>query len=430
MRFFVCLLLIFLDLWTENEIFGYKVEDRNLTVHIQANHYENDQEGNIITVERILPFQFNVANPELDLIIEEFCRENKVSREQCDHLFQQIIQIRYDFVEQELIQTQLLQNLSIINTQFIPNKHLQRSAFAMNTEINNHFQRKLKYESIMGEISIITEEIIHLLRSIQNHLRVNDNASNQLNMSNKYITFIHSCSIAGENNRILLELLHSIISSGLIKKLHLLLVFNYGNGVTDEVSRLMSDYSNMKLFQVTNDTSYFEVPTMMIMHDALNKAYSEDVSFLLYLHTKGVSYREIYPQIEDWRAMMLYFLVERYPTCLSLLSSGAFDAVGVNYKSNPRDFRGNFWWTTSSYFQRLPPLDFLHTNKYTAEKWLHLGSPYRVYNLHESNVDHHFATYSRTQYVHSDVTVSIDDDESALCTGYSVYWQKDMKMQD
>lgn len=71
---------------------------------------------------------------------------------------------------------------------------------------------------------------------------------------------------------------------------------------------------------------------------------------ILYVHTKGASYRLVYDHIEDWRHLMTYFLIERYRDCLDSLSTLRYDAVGVNYSPVPtRHFSGNFWWTTGSY---------------------------------------------------------------------------------
>jgi hypothetical protein len=55
--------------------------------------------------------------------------------------------------------------------------------------------------------------------------------------------------------------------------------------------------------------------------------YKHDVK-VLYLHTKGVSYKKRYQQIEDWRDMMIYFLVEKHMANRYLLESGLFDAIG------------------------------------------------------------------------------------------------------
>ena len=47
-------------------------------------------------------------------------------------------------------------------------------------------------------------------------------------------------------------------------------------------------------------------------------------------------YYDSYLQIDDWRNMMLYFLVELHRVCFHLLSSEQFDALGytVSYKDD------------------------------------------------------------------------------------------------
>lgn len=120
-------------------------------------------------------------------------------------------------------------------------------------------------------------------------------------------------------------------------------------------------------------------------------------------------------------------------------NSGEYDAIGSNFKTLPRDFRGNFWWTHTRYIgSQLLPLSIHDSDKYSAEKWILNSNIVKVYNFHESVVDHHFSRYMKRQYE----TKSVESDQalnrlihlfsgqinesyavSAHCDGLSLIWE-------
>jgi hypothetical protein len=369
-----CFLLLFLVLFS-----GYQINDKTIVITVVVSHCDG--------AEKSVPFEFNVKNIELELQVKDFCLQYQLMTADCDALFDVVIKERYLYLEKEMLKSEINSGKGIINTQYIPNPHLHRTSSTINREINNHFKNQLQTIELEEKLEGISQQIVDLMTRGETEPTFERN-----------IAFIHSCSIEGENNRILLELLGLIIHSGLIDRLQSLIICNYGIPVNSKVSLLSSFYpEKVHFFHVSNDTSYFEVPTMKIMH-RMSQLFQNN-HHLLYLHTKGISYRTPYPQIEDWRHFMSYYLVERYEACLHLLQSQAFDAVGVNYKSNPKDFRGNFWWATTSYLSSLPMLYLQKADKYVAEKWVHMGLRYRYYSFHESGVDHHFERYEREKYV-------------------------------
>jgi hypothetical protein len=403
-------------------MFNDNIQPKNLTITIQL--YREDASD---TVENV-SFLFNVADHNLDFVVFQFCLHHHIPDLICNQLFDQVTKVRYDYLEQEMLKSEFTSGKSIINTQFIPNPHLLRSSFAINKEINNHFKKKshsVDYERLLSPISfslydMIGSELVGTVHSLRTKTFVN-------------VAFIHSCSIEGENSRVLTEMVDIIISSRLIDSLDYLLIFNYGmplsmdsdtttsNSSDKSLISFRRDYSSKLLVvEVSEDTSYFEVPTIRIMQEFvklfhLSYPMNHYQINLLYLHTKGVSYREIYPQIEDWRHFMMYFLVEQHKKCLNLLYSEQFDALGVNYKTNPRDFRGNFWWTTSNYLSQFSVVPLHGSNKYTAETFLGKQRFFRVYSFHESNVDHHYQRYERYLYVYKET----DDDNFQQYSGSS-----------
>lgn len=127
----------------------------------------------------------------------------------------------------------------------------------------------------------------------------------------------------------------------------------------------------------------------------------------LYIHTKGVSCTDDVRQaIDDWRNYMLYFLVEKYQTCISILDDS--DICGVDWCTEPAPhFSGNFWWANYDYIKRLPSIEemintheVILTPRHQCEFWLGKGNP-KVTTLHQSNInvyERHLHKYPRYKY--------------------------------
>ena len=211
------------------------------------------------------------------------------------------------------------------------------------------------------------------------------------------VSFIHSCSLEGQNSQILIDILGILRSSGLIDRLDMIWVLNYGVDIADSVK---VQFPKVAWVQCSRDVSGFEVPTIRALHKWSQLASEQDSNaHVLYLHTKGVSYREVYQQIEDWRRMMMYFLVEEHVACYHLLQSGLFDAIGSNYVTSPtRYFSGNFWWATTSYLSSLPDLS-ITSGKYDAEHWVLSAKSSRIYVMHSSAVNHAIEVYPGHKYI-------------------------------
>lgn len=126
------------------------------------------------------------------------------------------------------------------------------------------------------------------------------------------------------------------------------------------------------LFRSVKDTKT-EWPTLLEMYDTYGSV--ADVP-ILYLHSKGASYtpgdvrRE---PVIDWVAGLVYYLVEDWRTCMSMMRTGA-KCVGANKRRDPTPhFSGNFWWVDSSVLNALPNPRFQNhdqNNRYGAEFWI------------------------------------------------------------
>lgn len=201
------------------------------------------------------------------------------------------------------------------------------------------------------------------------------------------LCFLHSATMESGSYRILLDMLELITLSGLMDALDALYVLNYGHEVTADIT---SKYPSVTWFHLLNETSYFETPSIRIMHRVAQSLQHRGWEVnILYVHTKGASYRLVYDHIEDWRHLMTYFLIERYRDCLDFLSTLRYDAVGVNYSPVPtRHFSGNFWWTTTSYMSTLSELKYEESGKFEPEMWFlqHRKNEVdvRIYVMHSS----------------------------------------------
>jgi hypothetical protein len=116
-----------------------------------------------------------------------------------------------------------------------------------------------------------------------------------------------------------------------------------------------------------------EWPTLEILYD--EQVNETDVP-VLYLHSKGASYSPGDPRreaVHTWVDGLLYYLVEDWRTCFSMLRTGAL-SVGANKKDSPNPhFSGNFWWIMSDAIKGLPnPKMQLQTydNRFGAEFWI------------------------------------------------------------
>ena len=209
--------------------------------------------------------------------------------------------------------------------------------------------------------------------------------------------FIHSTTLDSGDNRILELVLKKMIDSGLLKILDVVWVLNYGARI-DSID-ISTMFKNVYFIHISDSIYKYEAPTLEIIRrfsESISKSSQFDHQ-ILYLHTKGISYTKVYQQIEDWRELMLYFLVERHQSCYHLLASGVYDVIGVNYAAHPSRLEGNFWWSSSRYITRLPSLPS-NAGKTSAEAWILSGERPRLFIPHVSQVDHYTDIYPRQNY--------------------------------
>lgn len=217
----------------------------------------------------------------------------------------------------------------------------------------------------------------------------------------KNVCFIHCCSMPGKEKR-LGYLIEKLISSKLINVLDKIYINNIGLPISVNHDKIdVNNYS-------TNNR-LFELPTLNKIRDFSIENNNDDIN-ILYLHNKGISYDNDNQFVNDWIDMMLYFLVEQYENCITILNDKTkkYHTVGCNYydgnETIPKHFSGNFWWAKSRYLQRLPKFEYtdndkddITLDKLSAEFWLFKENP-KYYNLHSSDINHFHETYPKNKY--------------------------------
>jgi len=100
-----------------------------------------------------------------------------------------------------------------------------------------------------------------------------------------------------------------------------------------------------------------ELRTLMLLQEVMKDRKGW---LVLYFHSKGATRDRGEVMIRNWRRCMMHHLVVNWRTCISVLERS--DACGCHWLSGQVDgtqnlFGGNFWWSTSEYLNKLPPIE-------------------------------------------------------------------------
>ena len=192
----------------------------------------------------------------------------------------------------------------------------------------------------------------------------------------------------GHWREVVLEQMTRLRESGLydeVVKIHVGVVGNQGR-ISDLPEKCEIMFHNPIL-------GYGEVPTL----EALRQHALKEEFEVLYIHTKGVSWKEQgYDRnaLTAWRKYMEYFCVDRWKECLARL--GDYNVIGCEYVKErttskgpfPGHFRGNFWWSLSGYLRTLPRVINVSIPstelRRKGEYWIGSGptfNPFSLFNL-------------------------------------------------
>ena len=163
------------------------------------------------------------------------------------------------------------------------------------------------------------------------------------------------------------EQLELLVESGLYEKSSSVFYCCYAEDEFDfyKFYNLVKKYDiKQKINIISHSCNDNEKQTLLLMQQ-ICKNHPE--AYLLYYHTKGVTTKHRNDIIQErnvlsWRKLMEYFNIENWQKCIDKLSTGC-DICGVLYGywfSNHHEgnyFAGNFWWTNSNYFNKLPSIE-------------------------------------------------------------------------
>lgn len=214
----------------------------------------------------------------------------------------------------------------------------------------------------------------------------------------KRVCIIHSITLKPNHYIIIEEIMNYLIHSELMVDLDGILVFNYGYPISIEFQK---KYASATWIQVSKHNDYFEIPTLRILSKLVHYWNENDIhTHVLYLHTLGSEYLQTYPHIDQWRQLLLYYLIEKRISSYHLLESEEIHCVGVNLIQQPYlHYHSNFWWSRSDYLVKLPELRYDNLGgRYESDLWILQLSDVRPYSLHDSNTNHYLHTYPRKCY--------------------------------
>lgn len=262
---------------------------------------------------------------------------------------------------------------------------------------------------VLSEDSIYCNNLINKYKNLKfidyekfKNIEYTDNIWDKIeNNKIKNYCFIHSCNIEGIGTYRLEYLINKLNTSGCTNIFEKIYINNIGLPIKNDYGE------KFEIINYSEDTQLFEIPTINFI-----KNFSEinNNCYILYIHTKGIRYSNNDIKENDWIDYMLYFLVEKYKICISILDN-YYDVIGCNYSNDldkecfkftnpfpPPHYNGNFWWANTNYLTTLPQLSIHNINRNDAEFWLFKNNP-KFYNLHSSNVNHYQSEYPSYLYV-------------------------------
>jgi beta-1,4-mannosyl-glycoprotein beta-1,4-N-acetylglucosaminyltransferase len=225
----------------------------------------------------------------------------------------------------------------------------------------------------------------------------------------KIFCVIHSCTVPATGTKTLDFIVNVINKTGFINVVDNIFINNIGIPIENIYNYHNESKNKYIVINHSENPLLYEYPSLNLIKQI--SADNPD-SYILYLHTKGISHNNNNPvlsNVNDWINMMLYFLVEKHDECIYQLNK-EFDTVGCNYHLAtdfyPSHYSGNFWWSTANYINKLGLLDEINVIKTNAEFWLFTSNP-KYYNIHSSGVNHYFDSYPMDKYSQNSIIQQI-----------------------
>jgi GR25 family glycosyltransferase involved in LPS biosynthesis/tetratricopeptide (TPR) repeat protein len=213
-------------------------------------------------------------------------------------------------------------------------------------------------------------------------------------LTGKNYCIIHSCHFSKDGLDILNRLVDKVVPfQNVFEKIY---IINIGEKVD------LNKYGpGFIIKNISDDVKLYELETLNIIRDFSIKTPNSNI---LYLHTKGIFHTQDpmrSKNVEDWKDMMFYHLLNKNKQCVELLKS--YDTVGCNLiRDHDRfgpHFSGNFWWATTNHISKLK--EFTEFNDRHIAEWWICSESAKTFSLHDSRIDHYWNAYPPEKYINN-----------------------------
>lgn len=168
--------------------------------------------------------------------------------------------------------------------------------------------------------------------------------------------------------------------------------------------------------QVIDQTDSLEVREFFTLRHLEVYCDSKQYDFVGFIHSKGVTSDPNNQAIKDWRAMMMYWILEKWEDGLAKLKEG-WDAYGCDLRSYPCwHFSGTCWLARCGYIRTLPRINEINSSnwrsfqnpecilseRHGAEFWIGYSKTNKLYECYSCGIDQfsrHLHKHPRELYV-------------------------------
>jgi len=160
------------------------------------------------------------------------------------------------------------------------------------------------------------------------------------------------------------EQLETFKSSNLYSKFDVINCCVTGNNLTiynlmiNKLTVISKDTNNkIKIHKCIFGDKTYERYTLYSIKD--DPDLDNNNTFILYIHSKGISRRDAPAMVAKWRKCLLHFLVTKGQTCIDMFMKHPYDTVGIfhvpygNMSPDGAYYAGNFWWARGPYLKQL-----------------------------------------------------------------------------
>ena len=272
-------------------------------------------------------------------------------------------------------------------------------------KINKNNNIRLEKEPKNNYLLKIKELVDSKINSKKNIQLKLDNGMKELELdeskprgNNKPFYIVYHIATVSDNWKHLTQRSYNkLIESGILhdKNLKKIKISYLGDENNIQLLRDIWNDDKVDIIDFGRNVKLYEYPAINLIK-TISKA--EDCN-ILYFHCKGQLHKP--DSISDWIDYLEYFNIENYKYCLDRLID--YDVVSCNYygsdgdpcyKKNPypialykKHYSGNFWWTKSSYVNKLNVLEYDINSRHNPEFWICNNEKGKFWSYYVSSIN-------------------------------------------